>query len=169
MAQVKTGDKVRIDLVGTLDDGTVFQSTLASDACDDDSCDDDSCGHGHGADEGCGCATGPLDLQIGAGDVFPQIEEALIGMAPGETRRVTIAPADAFGEYDDDNVVTIPRTQLPDDLNPEVGEELVLTGDDDEHFGVTVVEATAESITFDSNHPLAGEDLTFEITLREIL
>jgi peptidylprolyl isomerase len=166
MAQAKQGDKVRIDLVGTLDDGTVFQSTLVSDACDDDSC---GCDDDHGTDEGCGCASGPLDVQLGSGDIFPQIEEALIGMAPGETRSVTIAAADAFGEYDDDNVVTIPRTQLPDDLSPEVGEELVLTGDDDEHFSVTVVEVSAESVTFDSNHPLAGEDLTFSSTLREIV
>lgn len=166
MAQAKQGDKVRIDLVGTLDDGTVFQSTLDSDECDDDDC---GCDDAHAADEGCGCASGPIDVQLGSGDIFPQIEEALIGMAPGETRSVTIAAADAFGEYDDDNLVTIPRTQLPDDLRPEVGEELVLTGDDDEHFGVTVVEVNAESVTFDSNHPLAGEDLTFEITLREIV
>ena len=116
-----------------------------------------------------GCASGPIDVHLGTGEIFPQIEQALIGMAPGETRSVTIAAADAFGEYDDDNVVTIPRTQLPDDLNPEVGEELVLTGEDDEAFGVTVVEVSAESVTFDSNHPLAGEDLTFEITLREIV
>lgn len=171
MAQAKQGDKVRIDLVGTLDDGTVFQSTLVSDACEDDDCgcDDTGCSDGHGSDEGCGCASGPIDVQIGSGEIFPQIEEVLIGMTPGETRSVTIAAADAFGEYDDDNVVTIPRTQLPDDLRPEVGEELVLTGDDDEHFGVTVVEVSAENVTFDSNHPLAGEDLTFEITLREIV
>ena len=172
MTQVKQGDKVRIDLVGTLDDGTVFQNTLESVDCDDDGCTDDSCGCGDGhshADEGCGCASGPLDLEVGAGEVFPQLEQLLLGMAPGEARSVTIAAADAFGEYDDDNVVTIPRNQLPDDLDPEVGEELVLTGEDDEAFGVTVVEVNAESITFDSNHPLAGEDLTFEITLREII
>jgi peptidylprolyl isomerase len=178
MTQAKQGDKVRIDLVGTLDDGTVFQSTLASDACDDDDCgcdddgcgcDDDGCGHDHADDEGCGCATGPIEVQIGSGEIFPQIEQALIGMVPGETRSVTIAAAEAFGAYDEENVVTIPRTQLPDDLHPEVGEELVLTGDDDEAFGVTVTEVNAESITFDSNHPLAGEDLTFDITLREIV
>ena len=115
MVQVKQGDKVRIDLVGTLDDGTVFQSTLADEVCADDDCgcDDDSCGSGHGADEGCGCASGPIDLHLGMGDVFPQIEQALIGMTPGETRSVTIAAADAFGEYDEENVVTIPRSQLP--------------------------------------------------------
>jgi peptidylprolyl isomerase len=82
---------------------------------------------------------------------------------------VTIAAADAFGDYDEENVVTIPRTQLPDDLNPEVGEELVLTGEDNEAFGVTVAEVSAESVTFDSNHPLAGEDLTFEVTLVAII
>ncbi len=185
MTQAKSGDKVRIDLVGTLDDGTVFQSTLASDACDDDDCgcddddcgcdddgcgcDDDGCGHDHADDEGCGCASGPIEVQIGAGEIFPQIEQALIGMAPGETRSVTIAAAEAFGAYDEENLVTIPRTQLPADLAPEVGEELVLTGDDDEAFGVTVTEVNDESITFDSNHPLAGEDLTFDITLREIV
>lgn len=171
MAQVKQGDKVRIDLIGTLDDGTVFQSTLAGVECDDDSCSDDSCGCSdeQGADEGCGCATGPIDVHLGAGDIFPQIEQVLIGMMPGETRTVTIPAAEAFGEYDEENVVTIPRTQLPPDLDPEVGEELVLTGEDDEHFGVTVVEVSKESITFDSNHPLAGEDLKFEITLREIV
>jgi peptidylprolyl isomerase len=167
MAQVIQGDKVRIDLVGTLDNGTVFQSTLADLTCDDDSCADDACGTG--ADEGCGCVSGPLDLQLGSGDVFPQIEQALLGMTPGESRTVTIPAAEAFGEYDEENVVTIPRNQLPPDLDPEVGEELVLTGDDDEQFGVTVAEVSAESITFDANHPLAGEDLTFTVTLREIV
>ena len=99
MTQAKHGDKVRIDLVGTLEDGTVFQSTLAADACDDDDCgcDDDDCGHDHADDQGCGCASGPVEVQIGAGEIFPQIEQALIGMAPGETRSVTIAAADAFG------------------------------------------------------------------------
>ena len=96
-----------------------------ADACDDDDCgcdddgcgcDDDGCGHDHADDEGCGCASGPIEVQIGAEEIFPQIEQALIGMAPGETRSVTIAAADAFGEYDEENLVTIPRTQLPDDL-----------------------------------------------------
>jgi peptidylprolyl isomerase len=175
MTQVKQGDKVRIDLVGTLDDGEVFQSTLTSVDCDDDGCDEDGCGcddDGCGCDDdgdGCGCASGPLDVQLGAEEIFPQIEQALLGMTPGETRTVMVPAAEAFGEYDEENVLTVPRSQLPADLNPEVGEELVLTGDDNEQFGVTVVEVNAESITFDSNHPLAGEDLTFAITLREIL
>jgi peptidylprolyl isomerase len=182
MVKVKAGDKVRIDLVGTLDDGEVFQSTLTSVECDDDGCDEDGCGcdDNCGCDEdscgcddtdgeGCGCASGPLDVQLGAEEIFPQIEQALLGMTPGETRTVMVPAAEAFGEYDEENVLTVPRSQLPADLNPEVGEELVLTGDDNEHFGVTVVEVNAESITFDSNHPLAGEDLTFAITLREIL
>lgn len=163
MAQAKQGDKVRIELIGTLEDGTVFQDSVGSEGCDDD-----ECGHEHTVDDACGCG-GPLEVTIGAGELFPQLEELLVGMAPGEKRSVTIAAADAFGDYDEENVVTIPRTQLPDDLNPEVGEELVLSGDDGEHFGVTVAEVNAESVTFDSNHPLAGEDLTFEVTLVAIV
>jgi len=64
----------------------------------------------------------------------------------------------------------VARAELPEDMPVEVGEELVLSGeDDDEELGVTVVEATDENVTFDANHPLAGEDLTFEITLNDIL
>jgi peptidylprolyl isomerase len=110
-----------------------------------------------------------MELTIGEGELFTQIDEALIGMATGETKSVVIPAADAFGEYETDKVFTVPRSDLPEDLQPEVGDELVLTNEDDEEIGVQVVETTDESVTFDSNHPLAGEDLTFDVTLLEIL
>lgn len=169
MAQAKNGDKVKIDYTGKLEDGTVFDSTLEEECTD--GCDSDDCGEECGDDE-CGCGgheTGPMELTIGEGELFPQVDEALIGMAPGETKSVIIPAADAFGEYDKDKVFTVPRSDMPDDLQPEVGDELVLTNEDDEDLGVQVVEITEENITFDSNHPLAGEDLTFDITLVEIL
>jgi peptidylprolyl isomerase len=166
MAQAKLGDKVRIDYTGKLEDGTVFDSTL-EDECSPEACDSDDC-----SDNECGCGThesGPMELTIGEGDLFPQVDEALVGMAPGEKKSVTIPAADAFGEYDKDKVFTVPRCDLPDDLQPEIGDEMVLTNEDDEELGVMVVEVTKDSVTFDSNHPLAGEDLTFEVTLLEIL
>ena len=170
MAQAKIGDKVRIDYTGKLEDGTVFDSTLEDecppDECDSDDCDDD-CGDGE-----CGCGgheSGPMVLTIGEGELFSQVDEALVGMAPGDKKSVIIPAADAFGEYDKEKVFTVPRSYLPEDLQPEVGDELVLTNEDDEDLGVQVVEATEEEVTFDSNHPLAGEDLTFEVTLLEIL
>jgi peptidylprolyl isomerase len=110
-----------------------------------------------------------MALTIGAGDFFPQVEEALIGMSPGEKKTVVIPVDDAFGEYDEERVFTVSRKDLPDDLNPEVGDQLGLADENDETIGVTVMDVTDDSITFDANHPLAGEDLTFELELIEIL
>lgn len=166
MAQAQKGDRVIIDYTGTLEDGTIFDSTLEGDCCDDGQCSTDSCD-----DEGCGCGeSGPMELTIGEEEFFSQIEEALIGMAPGDKKTVVVPAAEAFGEYDQERVFTVARSELPEDMPVEVGAELVLTGEDDEdELAVTVVEATAEQVTFDANHPLAGEDLTFEITLNEIV
>jgi len=167
MAQAKKGDRVKIDYTGTLDDGTVFDSTLEGEECSPDECEADDC-----ADDSCGCGgheTGPMELTIGAGDFFPQIEEALIGMAPGEKKIVVIPVEDAFGEYDEERVFTVSRKDLPEDLTPEVGDQIGLSDENDEILGVTVVEVSDDNISFDANHPLAGEELTFEFELVEIL
>ncbi len=174
MAQAKQGDKVRIDYTGTLNDGSVFDSTLEEDEeCSSEECGDDcDCSSDECDDEGCGCGdheSGPMELTIGSGDFFPEIEEAIIGMTPGEKKTLVIPVDDAFGEYDEERVFTVSRKDLPDDLNPEVGDQLGLADENDETIGVTVMEVTEESITFDANHPLAGEDLTFAIELIEIL
>ena len=161
MATAKKGDKVVINYIGKLDDGSVFDTTIEeADCCNDSDCDCD--------DEGCGCETGPMEMTIGNEDFFPQVEEALIGMAPGEKKTVVIPAEDAFGEYDEEEVFSFSRDQLPEDIVPQVGMELELTGDDDEPIGVTVVEVNEETITVDANHPLAGEDITYEIELLEI-
>ncbi len=173
MAQAQQGSKVKIDYRGLLEDGTVFDSTFESDLADDDcGCDDEQCESGDCSEDDCGCgghAAGPMELTIGDHALFSQIDDALVGMAPGETKKVIIPAADAFGEYDPEKVFDVPRSDMPADLQPEVGDELVLTNEDDEELGVCVVEVKPDSVTFDSNHPLAGEDLTFEVTLVEIL
>jgi peptidylprolyl isomerase len=161
MATAKKGDKVVIDYTGKLEDGSIFDTTIKEADC----CDDSDCGCD---DDGCGCESGPMELTIGEEDFFPQVEEALIGMAPGDKKTVTIPAADAFGEYDEEEVFSISREQLTGDIVPEVGMELELTGDDDEPVEVTVVEVTPETLTVDANHPLAGEDITYEIELLEI-
>ncbi|UFS72157.1 peptidylprolyl isomerase [Geomonas sp. RF6] len=154
MAVAKKGDKVKINYTGKLEDGTVFDTTLEEGCCDDDDC---------------GCEAGPLELTIGQEEFFPQIEEGLIGMAPGESKTVVIPAEEAFGEYDEEEVFTISREQLDGDFEPEVGMELELTGDDDEPVGVTVVAVAEDTITVDANHPLAGEDITYTFELVEIL
>jgi len=162
MAQAKKGDRVTINFVGTLEDGTVFDSTLETDM---DSCSTDECS----SDDCCCGETGPMELVIGEDEFFTQVEEALVGMAPGEKKTVVIPAEDGFGDYDEEKVFQVKRSDVPDDIYPEVGQELELTGEDDEILEVTVIEVSDEDITFDANHPLAGEDLTYEVELVEIL
>ncbi|HPX61228.1 MAG TPA: peptidylprolyl isomerase [Deltaproteobacteria bacterium] len=155
MAKVKDGDKVQIHYIGKLEDGSVFDSTYESHDC--------------GSDDECGCEeTGPMEFTIGAEEFFPQVDRALIGMEPGEKKSVVVPAMDAFGEYDEEKVFTVGRDEMPEDMKPEVGDELTITNDDDDSFDVTVVAVAEDSVTFDGNHPLAGEDLTFEIELVEI-
>lgn len=173
--QVKPGDRVKINFNGTLEDGTLFDSTYEVDEGQDDDCECDDCEcdeEGSGCeDEGCGCGShgGPLELEIGAEDFFPEVEAALIGMSPGDRKTVTIIAADAFGEYDEAMVSTVPRSQFPDDITPMVGDDFELVNDDGEAMVVTVIEVDDTEVTLDANHPLAGEDLTFEVELVEIL
>ncbi|MBU5611887.1 FKBP-type peptidyl-prolyl cis-trans isomerase [Geomonas azotofigens] len=168
MAIAKQGDKVRINYTGTLEDGTVIDTTIGDAGCCEDEgcgCNDDGC-----EDDDCGCGEhGPMEITIGNEDFFPQIEEALVGMAPGEKKTIVIPAEDAFGEYDEDEVFAISREQLTGDIVPEVGMELELTGDEDEPVDVVVVEVNETAIVVDANHPLAGEDITYEIELLEIL
>ena len=161
MAKVKKGDRVSINFNGTLEDGTIFDTTFG----EEEDCESEGCGS-----DDCGCGeSGPMELVIGEEEFFLQVEEALIGMAPGEKKTVTIPAEDAFGEYDEEKVFTVNRDQLPDDLRPEIGQELELTGEDDDSLLVAVVEMTDETVTFDANHPLSGEDLKYELELMEIL
>jgi peptidylprolyl isomerase len=168
--QVKPGDRVKINFNGTLEDGTLFDTTYPTGACEDDDCGCDDDGGGC-EDEDCGCGreSGPMELEVGAEDFFPRLEEALIGMSPGDKKTLTILAEDAFGEYDAEMISTVPLSQFPDELKPMIGDDLELVNDDDEGMVVTVIDIDDVEVTLDANHPLAGEDLTFEVELVEIL
>lgn len=157
MAQAKKGDKVTINFTGKLEDGSIIDTTYPD--AEGHECSGDECEHEHG----------PMELVLGEEDFFIPIEEALVGMAPGEKKTLTISPDDAFGDYDPENVFSVPRSEFPDDINPEVGQGLEVAGEDDIEYMVTVVEVTEEAVSLDTNHPLAGEDLTYEFELVEIL
>lgn len=163
MAQAKKGDKVKFDYTGMLEDGTIFDSTRDSEECEGETCESDDCGCGDEHEHG------PREVVIGSGEFLPAIEEALIGMSVGEKKKIIIPADDAFGEYDEERVFSVPRADLPEDLDPEVGDEIVLVNEENEELAVLVVEVSEEEINFDANHPLAGEDVTFEIELVEIL
>jgi len=167
--QVKPGDRVKFNFTGTLEDGTLFDTTYEIEGCDDDNC---GCDDDHGCeDDACGCGTeaGPMELGVGAGDFFPQVEDALVGMAPGDKKAITIKAEEAFGAYDAEQVNAVPRDQFPEDISPAVGDNFELVNDDGESMVVTVIEVDDAEVTLDANHPLAGEDLIFELELVEIL
>lgn len=158
MATAKKGDRVRINFTGILEDGTIFDTTYADDCSVDDCTDDD-----------CGCETGPMEITIGEEEFFVLVEQELIGMSPGEKKTIIVPPEEAFGEYDEENILTLERDQFPDDLVPAVDMDLELSDEDGDSFVATVIELDEKTVTLDANHPLAGETLTFDVELIDIL
>jgi FKBP-type peptidyl-prolyl cis-trans isomerase 2 len=100
--------------------------------------------------------------------VIPGFEEALVGMSVGDTKTTEIPVDKAYGPHQPGLVVAVNRTQLPPDMKPQVGQELMVEQQGGNQIRVRVTEVTDEGITIDANHPLAGEDLTFDIELVEI-
>jgi peptidylprolyl isomerase len=140
MAQAKSGDTVRVHYTGTLQDGEVFDSSEGHD---------------------------PLEFTLGEGQVIAGFDDAVEGMDEGERKIVTIPSGDAYGEHREELLLRVPRSQFPHDVEPEVGQELQMAQGDD-MFVVTVREVGEDAVTLDANHPLAGKDLTFALTLVEI-
>lgn len=141
MSQAKQGDSVKVHYTGKLDDGTVFDSSVGRE---------------------------PLDFTVGAGQLIAGFDEAVVGMAVGETKTVRIAPEQAYGPHNPEMTLQVPRSNLPAEIQPELGMQLEASQEGGHSMVVTVVEVTDESVTFDANHPLAGKTLTFEIEVVEL-
>lgn len=141
MDQAKKGDTVKVHYTGKLDDGTVFDSSVDRE---------------------------PLEFTIGTGMIIPGFEQAVIGMAPGDSKTEVISNERAYGPYLDEMVLVIDRQQIPTEIEPEIGQQLQLQHPNGGVIPVVITDISQESITLDANHPLAGEDLTFDIRLVEI-
>ncbi|MGB3313836.1 MAG: peptidylprolyl isomerase [Albidovulum sp.] len=141
MTQVKTGDTVRIHYRGTLNDGTQFDSSEGRD---------------------------PLEFTVGSGQIIPGLDKALPGMAVGDKKSVPVVAAEAYGPHNPDASQAVPRDQIPADIPLEIGTALQMRTPDGNAMTVTVAEVTAETVTLDANHPLAGKDLNFDIELVSI-
>ncbi len=141
MTQAKDGDNVKVHYTGKLDDGTVFDSSVDRD---------------------------PLEFTIGSGMIIPGFEQAVIGMSPGDSKTELIPSDRAYGPYLEDMVLTVEREQIPLELEPEIGQQLQLQHPTGQVIPVVITEVSPETVTLNANHPLAGEDLTFEINLVEI-
>lgn len=138
MAIAKTGDTVRVHYTGSLTDGKVFDSSRERE---------------------------PLSFQIGAEQVIPGFNDAVEGMDVGDKVEVTIESKDAYGDYREDFVINVNPSDIPDEIDPEVGMDLQLHQQDGGAIPVKITAVSDEAVTLDANHPLAGKDLKFEIEL----
>lgn len=111
----------------------------------------------------------PLVYLHGHDNIIPGLENALTGLGSGETKQVIVEAADAYGEYDEEDVEEVMLDELPDDFKPEVGMILEVSDEDDEGELVGIItEITDESLMLDLNHPLAGKRLHFDVTIIEL-
>jgi peptidylprolyl isomerase len=110
----------------------------------------------------------PLEFTLGTSDVLPAIEETLEGMEPGESKTVFVPADEAFGPWREELVGEVPRESLPEDLNVEIGQQLQVSQPGTEPMIVSVIDTSDYSITIDANHPLAGEDLVFDLELMDV-
>lgn len=142
MQQAQSGDKVKVHYHGTLKSGETFDSSQGRE---------------------------PLEFTVGSGQVIKGFDEGVQGMQVGEKKKVEIPVQDAYGEKSSEMIFEFPKSQFPADMNPEVGAQLMMSNGSGQSFPVTITEVKEDSVLLDANHPLAGQDLIFDIELVEIV
>ena len=138
MPQAKPGDTVLIHYTGKLEDGTVFDSSAGRE---------------------------PLEFTVGAGQVIPGVDEAVVGMEPQQVKSAEIPPEQAYGPRHPEMVAVVSREQLPPNIELVVGQELAVQQAGGQELSVTVTDLTSTTVTLDANHQLAGRNLTFDLEL----
>ncbi len=138
---VKVNDKVRVHYTGTLDDGSVFDSSFDAE---------------------------PLEFVVGSGQMIPGFDKAVQGMEIDQEKNVIIKSVDAYGSWDEALLREFPNSSLPPDFKPQLGMVIALTDDAGRRLPATISNISDEGITLDLNHPLAGKDLNFLIKVLSI-
>ncbi|RYD57815.1 MAG: peptidylprolyl isomerase [Sphingobacteriales bacterium] len=141
MQQVKNGDTVRVNYHGKLTDGSTFDSSEGRE---------------------------PLEFTVGNGQVIKGFDDALVDMKVGDKKTVHIPVDQAYGQRSDEMMMEYPKTEFPADMNPTPGMELHMSDNMGNVFPVVIAEVQDEVVILDANHPLAGEDLIFDIELVSI-
>lgn len=141
MQQAKSGDTVKVHYHGRLTDGSTFDSSSGRE---------------------------PLEFEVGSGQVIRGFDVGVSGMSVGEKKTIQIPVEDAYGHKDENMMVEFPKSNFPKDLNPEIGMSLNMTDNSGQVIPVVIAEVNDDSVILDANHPLAGQDLIFDIELVEI-
>ncbi len=142
MSIAKDGDTVKVHYTGTLKNGEVFDTSKERE---------------------------PLEFTLGQGQLIPGFEKAVIGLNVGDATKVDIPSAEAYGDSREDLVLNVPKDQLPADVEPQVGMQLQVNQPDGQPVPVRITDVKETELTLDANHPLAGQDLSFEIELVEVV
>jgi peptidylprolyl isomerase len=142
MQQAQNGDKVKVHYHGKLRSGETFDSSEGRE---------------------------PLEFTVGSGQVIKGFDDGVTGMQVGDKKTVEINVEDAYGEKSEDMIIEFPKEQFPGDMSPEVGQQLMMSNGSGQSFPVTIMEVRDDSVLLDANHPLAGQDLIFDIELVEIV
>lgn len=135
MTQAKAGDTIRIHYKGTLQSGEVFDSSAGRD---------------------------PLEFTLGSGMIISGLDQAIYGMTTGDKKVAKIPCLEAYGPINPAARQPVPRAEFPDDIPMEVGIQLQMQSPEGQVIPVKIVEITETEVTLDANHPLAGQDLTFD-------
>ncbi|MBC7569505.1 MAG: peptidylprolyl isomerase [Spirosoma sp.] len=142
MAQAKSGDTVQVHYTGTLNDGTVFDSSAGRT---------------------------PLEFTVGSGQVIKGFDDGVSGMNPGDKKTINIPVEDGYGPANEEMIFTLNRSDIPDDIPLEEGMTLNMHEDGSPRpIPVIIRQLSDTSVTLDANHPLAGKDLTFDIELVDV-
>jgi FKBP-type peptidyl-prolyl cis-trans isomerase 2 len=141
MAQAESNSTVTISYIGTLDNGRIFHST----------------------DE-----HGPLTLTLGADQIFPALEQAVIGMRAGDVKNVVLSAAEAYGPRLQENIIQVSRQSFPAGKEVTVGQKLSIDFTGGISRVMAVIAVSDSDVTLDGNHPLAGCDLTFALRVDRV-
>jgi len=141
MQQVQNGDKIKVHYHGKLRSGETFDTSDGRE---------------------------PLEFTVGSGQVIKGFDEGVKGMQVGDKKTVEIPVLDAYGEKQQEMMIEFPKDQFPADMNPEVGMQLMMSNGSGQQFPVTVAEVKEGSVVLDANHPLAGQELIFDLELVSI-
>lgn len=142
MQKVKSGDKVKVHYHGKLTNGETFDSSAGRQ---------------------------PLEFEVGSGMVIKGFDTGVTGMVVGEKKTINIPFNDAYGPRSAEMVIDMPRENFPAEMQLEVGMPLMMSNDSGQNFEVIVMQIKEDSVELDANHPLAGQDLVFDIELVEIV
>src|SRR6185503_6805396 len=142
MQKAKSGDKVKVHYHGKLTSGETFDSS-----------------------EG----RAPLEFEIGKGMVIKGFDQGVAGMTVGEKKTIHIPVNEAYGPRNNEMLIEVPRNKFSPDMELETGLALMMSDGSGQDFQVVVAEIKEDSVILDANHPLAGEDLIFDIELVEIV